>query len=267
MAALTSFLLAAVVAEREAIGEDLRASRARLVEASDTERRKLVRDLHDGAQQRLSALAVHLRLAADDAPPPQQTAALIVRAGDELTLAIEELRELAHGLPPALLSKLGLAGAIRSIAARASTPVTLVALPSVRLDDTAEATAYYVIAEAVTNAQRYSHASSIRISAVVSPHRHRHRRGRRRRRRRERGDELRAPGPARPRRGDRRHVRAGEPAGPGHARLGGDPGDGRGPHRQWMRALMAISTPPMVATASACTTQASGRAPASRPAA
>ena len=113
---------------------------------------------------------MHLRLAADDAPPPQETAALIVRAGDELTLAIEELRELAHGLPPALLAKLGLAGAIRSIAARASTPVTLVELPSVRLDDTAEATAYYVIAEAVTNAQRYSHASSIRISAVVSPH-------------------------------------------------------------------------------------------------
>ena len=105
-----------------------------------------------------------------DAPPPQQTAALIVRAGDELTLAIEELRELAHGLPPALLAKLGLAGAIRSIAARASTPVKLVELPSVRLDDTAEATAYYVIAEAVTNAQRYSHADTIWISAVVSPH-------------------------------------------------------------------------------------------------
>jgi signal transduction histidine kinase len=170
VAALTSFLLAAVVAEREAIGEDLRASRARLVETSDTERRKLVRDLHDGAQQRLSALAVHLRLAAEDAPPPQQTAALIVRAGDELTLAIEELRELAHGLPPALLAKLGLAGAIRSIAARASTPVQLVELPAVRLDDTAEATAYYVIAEAVTNAQRYSHASTIWVSAVVSPH-------------------------------------------------------------------------------------------------
>src|SRR3954452_20217854 len=169
-AALTSFLLAAVVAEREAIGEDLRASRARLVETSDTERRKLVRDLHDGAQQRLSALAVHLRLAAEDAPPPQQTAALIVRAGDELTLALEELPEPAHGLPPALLAKLALAGAIRSIAARASTPVKVVELPAVRIDDTAEATAYYVIAEAVTNAQRYSHAGTIWVSAVVSPH-------------------------------------------------------------------------------------------------
>ena len=170
VAALTSLCLAAVVAEREEFGDDLRASRARLVEASDTERRKLVRNLHDGAQQRLSALAVHLRLAADGTPSPEHNAALIARAGDELTLAIEELRELAHGLPPALLSKLGLAGALRSIAARSSVPVTLVALPARRVDDTAEATAYYVVAEAVTNAQRYSQATAIDVSAVVSPH-------------------------------------------------------------------------------------------------
>ena len=170
VAALTTFCLAAVVAERETFGEGLRASRARLVEASDTERRKIVRNLHDGAQQRLSALAVHLRLAADERPPPEQTAALIERAGDELGIAIEELRELAHGLPPALLAKLGLEGAIRSIAARSSLPVTLVALPARRVDDTAEATAYYVIAEAVTNAQRYSQATAIEVSAVTSPH-------------------------------------------------------------------------------------------------
>ena len=166
VAALTTFCLAAVVSEREAFGEGLRASRARLVEASDTERRRIVRNLHDGAQQRLSALVVHLSLAEDDAPP-EKTHALIARTGSELSLAIEELRELAHGLPPALLTKLGLAGAIRSIAVRSSVPVTLVALPSVRLDDTAEATAYYVIAEAVTNAQRYAHASSIEVTAVV----------------------------------------------------------------------------------------------------
>jgi signal transduction histidine kinase len=168
VAALTTFCLAAVVCEREVMGESLRASRARLVETSDTERRRIVRNLHDGAQQRLSALAVHLRLAADDPPPPAEAAALISRAGDELSIAIEELRELAHGLPPALLAKLGLSGAIRSIATRASIPVTLVALPAVRLDDTAEATAYYVIAEAVTNAQRYAHASAIEIVCVVS---------------------------------------------------------------------------------------------------
>ena len=170
VAALTSLCLAAVVAEREEFGEGLRASRARLVEASDTERRKIVRNLHDGAQQRLSALAVHLRLAADGTPPPEDNEALIARAGDELTLAIEELRELAHGLPPALLAKLGLAGAIRSIAARSVLPVTLVALPGRRVDDTAEATAYYVIAEAVTNAQRYSQATAIEVSATSSPH-------------------------------------------------------------------------------------------------
>jgi signal transduction histidine kinase len=113
---------------------------------------------------------VHLRLAADGTPSAEENAALIARAGDELSVAIEELRELAHGLPPALLAKLGLEGAIRSLASRSSVPVTLVALPSMRVDETAEATAYYVIAEAVTNAQRYSQASTIRIAAVVSPH-------------------------------------------------------------------------------------------------
>jgi signal transduction histidine kinase len=170
VAALTTFCLAAVVAERELLGASLRASRARLVETSDTERRRIVRNLHDGAQQRLSALAVHLRLAADHAPPAPEATALMARAGDELSIAIEELRELAHGLPPALLVKLGLAGAIRSIATRASIPVALSALPAVRLDDTAEATAYYVIAEAVTNAQRYAHAESVDVACFVSHH-------------------------------------------------------------------------------------------------
>jgi signal transduction histidine kinase len=170
VAAVTTFCLAAVVAERQLLGESLRASRARLVETSDTERRRIVRNLHDGAQQRLSALAVHLRLAADGAPPPAEATALIARAGDELSIAIEELRELAHGLPPALLVKLGLAGAIRSIAVRASIPVALSALPAVRLDDTAEATAYYVIAEAVTNAQRYAHAESVDVACFLNHH-------------------------------------------------------------------------------------------------
>jgi signal transduction histidine kinase len=167
VAAITTFCIAAVVAERGALDEGLRASRARLVEASDTERRRIVRNLHDGAQQRLSALAVHMRLAADDAPTPEQTHTLLVRAGDELHTAIDELRELAHGLPPALLAKLGLPGAIRSIAVRSTVPVTLLALPAVRLDDTAEATAYFVIAEAVTNAQRYAHASGIEVGATL----------------------------------------------------------------------------------------------------
>ena len=188
VAALTTFCLAAVVAEREAIGEDLRASRARLVEASDTERRKLVRDLHDGAQQRLSALAVHLRLAADDPPPPEQTAALIVRAGDELTLAIEELRELAHGLPPALLAKLGPGGrdpqhrrprvdaGARSWSCRPSGSTTPPRRPRTTSSPRRSRT---------RSATRTRARSGSALS--VSPHACRRRRGRRRRRRRERG--------------------------------------------------------------------------------
>ena len=132
VAALTTLFLAAVVSEREAFGEGLRASRARLVEASETERRRLLRNLHDGAQQRLTALVVHLRLAAEqESPTREESAAALDRAGAELMLAIEELRELAHGLHPALLARLGLAAAIKGVAARATVPVTLAELPEI----------------------------------------------------------------------------------------------------------------------------------------
>jgi signal transduction histidine kinase len=164
VAALTTLFLAAVVAEREALGEGLRASRARLVEASETERRRLLHNLHDGAQQRLTALVVRLRLAAEcENPTPEESAAALDRAGNELILAIEELRELAHGLHPALLARLGLATAVKGVAARATVPVTLAELPAIRLDDAAEATAYYVVAEAVTNAQKHARASAITV--------------------------------------------------------------------------------------------------------
>jgi signal transduction histidine kinase len=164
VAALTTLFLAAVVSEREAFAEGLRASRARLVEASEIERRRLLHNLHDGAQQRLTALVVHLRLAAErQDPTPAESTAALDRAGNELLLAIEELRELAHGLHPALLARLGLATAVKGIAARASVPVTLAELPDVRLDDAAEATAYYVVAEAVANAQKHARASAITV--------------------------------------------------------------------------------------------------------
>jgi signal transduction histidine kinase len=165
VASFTTLFLAAVVSEREALAEGLRASRARLVEASDVERRRLLRNLHDGAQQRLTALVVHLRLAADDPKPtPETSAEALDRAERELLLAIEELRELARGLHPALLAKLGLAAAIKGVAARATVPVVVVELPSARLDDGAEAMAYYVVAEAVANAQKHARAGSIRVS-------------------------------------------------------------------------------------------------------
>jgi len=160
VAALTTLSLAAVVSEREAFGEGLRASRARLVEASETERRRLLRNLHDGVQQRLTALAVHLRLAADEST---ERAAVLDRAGRELTLAIEELRELAHGLHPALLAKHGLGPALEGVAARATVTVRLLELPMGRYDASVESTVYYVVAEAVANAQKHAHAGSVRV--------------------------------------------------------------------------------------------------------
>jgi signal transduction histidine kinase len=168
VAALTPLFLAAVVSEREAFGAGLRASRARLVEASEVERRRLLRNLHDGAQQRLTALVVHLRLAAEkERPTAEESVAVLDRAERELLIAIEELRELAHGLHPVLLAKLGLPAAIKSVAARATVPVVLVELPETRVYDGAEATAYYVVAEAVTNAQKHARASSIHVRVGI----------------------------------------------------------------------------------------------------
>jgi signal transduction histidine kinase len=166
VAALSTLFLVAVVTEREAFAKRLATSRSRLVEAAETERRRLGRNLHDGAQQRLTALAVRLGLAAEDARSvPERGAPLLEDAGSEVTLAIDELRQIAHGIHPVALN-LGLAAAINSVADRSSVPFAIRDLPSERLDDTAEATAYYVLAEAATNAQRYAHASLITVRAT-----------------------------------------------------------------------------------------------------
>jgi signal transduction histidine kinase len=170
VSALSTLSLATVVAERERFAEGLRASRARLVGATDTERRRLEHNLHDGAQQRLTALAVHMGLAAERArQSPDRAGDLIEGLEGELSLAIDELRELAHGIHPPMLTDLGLAYTIRNLAARSSVPIELLELPSTRLDSTAEATAYYVFAEAVTNAQKHAQASSIRVRAPLAP--------------------------------------------------------------------------------------------------
>jgi signal transduction histidine kinase len=169
VAALSTLCLAAVVSERERFARRLGRSRARLVEAGDTERRRLEHDLHDGAQQRLTALAFHLDRAADEArQDPHRTAALFEEAGVEVSLAVNELRELAHGIHPAVLTDLGLAKAIEVVAARSAVPIRLLELPSTRLDGSAEATAYFVFAEAVTNAQKHAQASTIWVRAAVA---------------------------------------------------------------------------------------------------
>jgi signal transduction histidine kinase len=168
VAALSTLAVAALVSEREAFAQSVRASRTRLVEAADVERRRLERNLHDGAQQRLVALAARLSLSADEAwRTPSKAPELFEAAETELLVAIEELRELAHGIHPPVLREFGLARAVDAVVARSTGSIDVTGLPRERFDDTTEATAYFVVLEAITNAQKYAHASVIRVRANV----------------------------------------------------------------------------------------------------
>jgi signal transduction histidine kinase len=170
-ATATTLALAAVVSERETFSTGLSASRARLVHAAQEERRRLEHNLHDGAQQSLTALGARLRTAREelrDGGGIEQSDKALVAAEEQLGFAVEELRELAHGIHPAVLTRHGLPEAIEHIAARSTVPVRVVALPTVRLDPRVEVAAYYVVAEAVTNAQKHAGASVIRVTATLS---------------------------------------------------------------------------------------------------
>ncbi|MET0770846.1 MAG: sensor histidine kinase, partial [Solirubrobacteraceae bacterium] len=148
--------------------EELAASRARIVAAGDVERRRLERNLHDGAQQRLVALSFSLRLARTKLDgDPAAAHALLGSAGEELALALQELRELARGLHPALLTDRGLRAAVDALAARSPLPVELEALPDERLPGPVEAAAYYLIAEALTNVAKYAQATTVRVRVAA----------------------------------------------------------------------------------------------------
>jgi signal transduction histidine kinase len=136
-------------AEAGAQLEDLRASRARVIATGDAERRRLERDLHDGAQQKLVALALSLRLAQSNlGPDPSESALANVRAAQaELDAAIAELRELAQGIFPAVLADEGLAAAIEALAEGAPMPVGITRLPEQRFDPSVETAAYFVVSE------------------------------------------------------------------------------------------------------------------------
>jgi PAS domain S-box-containing protein len=139
---------------------ELHASRARIVEAADAARRKIERDLHDGAQQRLVTLALDVRVARKRLErDPESVGPFLDRLGEELSQASAELRELARGIHPAVLTDRGLAPAIETLAARASVPVELVELPAERFSPVAEATAYFTVSEALTNVAKYAHAT------------------------------------------------------------------------------------------------------------
>jgi signal transduction histidine kinase len=148
--------------------EELAASRARIVTAGDLERRRLERNLHDGAQQRLVTLSLSLRVAlAKLDSDPEGARAALMDAGEELATALEELRELARGLHPAVLSERGLRAAVETLAGRAPLPVEVDILAN-RLPEQVEAAAYYLIVEALTNVTKYARASSVRIGVSAS---------------------------------------------------------------------------------------------------
>jgi signal transduction histidine kinase len=152
-------------AELRAQLAELRASRTRIVQAGDEERRRLERNLHDGAQQRLLSLGLALQLARSQLGPETNGAVdLLSEAEGELRAALDELRELARGIHPAILTDQGLTAALRSLAERSSVPVTIEAAPGERLGESIDAAAYFVVSESLANCAKYAHASSVRVS-------------------------------------------------------------------------------------------------------
>jgi signal transduction histidine kinase len=142
--------------------------RARIVEAGDRERRRLARDLHDGAQQRLVSLALQLSALHRRLAPGSDEERLLAAAQDELAASLTELRELAHGIHPAVLTDHGLGPALESLATRSSLPVDVAVAVERRLDPAVEIAAYYFVSEALTNAAKHAHASRVTVRAFVA---------------------------------------------------------------------------------------------------
>ena len=145
--------------------DDLRHARQRIIAAADAERRRIERDLHDGAQQRMVAVAVTLGLAQSRfESDPKGAYELIAQAREEAQLAVKELRELARGIHPAVLSDRGLGAALEALAGRAPVPVEVSGVPEQPLAPDIEAAAYFVTAEALTNVAKYANASCASVT-------------------------------------------------------------------------------------------------------
>ncbi|MGA9694316.1 MAG: GAF domain-containing sensor histidine kinase, partial [Pseudonocardiaceae bacterium] len=157
-------LVATTIANAEAHAQ-LTASRARIVATADETRRRIERDLHDGAQQRLVSLALQLR-ATQVAVPPEldELAGELDRVAAGMTSALDELREIARGIHPAILAEGGLAAALKTLARRSSVPVELDVRTKGRLPGRVEVTAYYVVSEALTNTAKHANASAVHVS-------------------------------------------------------------------------------------------------------
>ncbi|HZA09636.1 GAF domain-containing sensor histidine kinase, partial [Mycobacterium sp.] len=161
--------LVATAIANAATRDELIASRARIVAAADDARRRIERDLHDGAQQRLVSLGLQLRLAQDSVPPDrhdlrEQLSGVV----SGLTGVSAELQQISRGIHPAILSEGGLAAALRNLARRCPVPVTLEVAVERRVPETVEVAAYYVVAEALTNTAKYAHASQVKVCARTS---------------------------------------------------------------------------------------------------
>jgi signal transduction histidine kinase len=157
-------LIATAVGSAQSRAE-LAASRARIVAASDETRRRIERDLHDGTQQRLVSLGLELRLAQGIVPAElRELETEIGKVADELTGVLEDLREIARGIHPAILSEGGLGPALRTLARRAAIAVELDITAMARLPEPVEVAAYYVCSEALTNATRHAHASVVSVA-------------------------------------------------------------------------------------------------------
>ena len=155
-------------AELRAQTQQLRGSRARLVAVGDAERRRLERDLHDGAQSRFAGVALHLRLAQRKAPPDGELARMLDTALRELSSGIEELRELARGIHPAILTQRGLEPALESLASRAPLPVDVRATLDERLPAAVETAAYFAVSEALANVVKHAGAGLAAIDVRIA---------------------------------------------------------------------------------------------------
>jgi PAS domain S-box-containing protein len=154
------------ITERKRQQAELEASRARIVAAGDDARRKFERNLHDGAQQRLVSLSLALRLAESRLrASPAEAEKLLEGAREELAQALEELRELARGIHPAVLTDRGLEAALEALAARSPLPVEIEG-PDCELPPSVETAAYYVVSEALANVTKYAHASSVKVTVA-----------------------------------------------------------------------------------------------------
>jgi signal transduction histidine kinase len=154
---------AGLVFGRFRLFEELRESRARIIAAQDDERRRIERDLHDGAQQRFVNAMLNVGMAQAIAGPTSQTSDLLQHAAREMQAGLSELRDLARGIHPPLLTESGLHAAVASLADRSPIETSVVGVPDRRYAEPIEVTAYFVVAEALANAAKHSHASSIKI--------------------------------------------------------------------------------------------------------